>query len=351
MDASSRRAASPSKASSSGRVQERRGRVERVEGPWKRWWEDLKQRWRARCGTHPEDRGDEDETRTSRSSSFDSAMSSSFGAISDAFRSRMVLEEMEEEGDGPGTNGIDVHHERTKKRKQGLFLPGKRYIINPTSMAYRVWWMGTAITALLNSFFVPIEIGFSKQPGLPPYNDATAIIQYIVDAIFLLDIIVIFNLACFDSMGRLVKERKKIAKQYCKFYFWIDVLVLFPLDWVALAMSGNVNNGGSTAAQYTSLLRLLQLLRLYRFGQLQKKLLFYQKFSLEVVIVARVVITFLFLANIFASGFYFIARQGDVEVDSYLSDFLENFGPLNLFQRYMYAMSSLTDVAEFPVFE
>lgn len=310
---------------------------ERNGSRWTRKWHGWKQSWSNWCGRNEREKEAEEEARrSSRSSSFDSAMSSSFGAISDLFRTRIALEDLAEAEEGTSPSGHEQRRDGSrKKRKQPLFVPGGRHVLNPMCTSYRMWWFGIAIVALLNSFIVPMEIGFNPQPGLPPYDTATSIVQYVVDAIFLLDMVVVFNLATYDARGKLLKDRKEIAKVYLKLYFWIDFLVLFPFDWVALAISGNINDGKSTAAQYTSLLRLLQLLRLYRFGQLQKKLLFYEKLSLEVVILARVVLTFLFLANIFACGFYFIARQGNLEEDSFMSDFLLNFGGLNLFQRYM----------------
>lgn len=305
---------------------------------WTRKWHGWKQSWSDwRRRNKREKEAEEENRKSSRSSSFDSAMSSSFGAVSDLFRTRLGLEDVAGD-EGTSAHGREQHHDGSrKKRKQPLFVPGGRHVLNPMCTTYRAWWFGIAMVALLNSFIVPMEIGFNQQPGLPPYNTATSILQYVMDAIFLLDMVVVFNLATYDERGKPLKNRKEIAKVYLKLYFWIDFLVLFPFDWVALAISGNINDGKSTAAQYTSLLRLLQLLRLYRFGQLQKKLLFYEKLSLEVVILARVVLTFLFLANIFACGFYFIARQGNLEEDSFMSDLLLNFGGLNLFQRYMYA--------------
>jgi hyperpolarization activated cyclic nucleotide-gated potassium channel 2 len=50
---------------------------------------------------------------------------------------------------------------------------------------------------------------------------------------FLIDIGVNFNTA-FYKMGIYVTARCEIAKNYLKFWFWLDFIASFPYDWVFL---------------------------------------------------------------------------------------------------------------------
>lgn len=210
-----------------------------------------------------------------------------------------------------------------------------REAVDPQGTTYRLWWSFTAFMALFTGVYVPYSVGFGAYNGVPPYASGSGAVQILLDAWFLLDMIVQFNLAYPDEEGKLVCSRKRIARRYVMGTFWADLLALFPFNALVLASAGKIDQPNSVFAQYSSLSRLLQLIRLYRIAQLQEKLLFYRGLSLNSIIIARTIASFLFLGNFFASGFYFIANLQGVYEDSYMSEFLESFGPLNGFQRYL----------------
>ena len=45
-----------------------------------------------------------------------------------------------------------------------------------------------------------------------------------------MDIAITFNTG-FYSRGALVMNRKKIAKNYFKFWFWLDIIASVPYTW------------------------------------------------------------------------------------------------------------------------
>jgi hypothetical protein len=84
----------------------------------------------------------------------------------------------------------------------------------------------------------------------------------IVDSVFLIDIIIIFNTAYFDEDYKLVQDRKLIAKGYLSSWFAFDFLAVVPFD---LLLRGQVND-------YSDLIRLSRIGRLYRLLKLTKLL-------------------------------------------------------------------------------
>ena len=70
----------------------------------------------------------------------------------------------------------------------------------------------------------PYRIAFSvDMPDL-------VVVDWIVDSIFWLDIIICFRCGYLDANEQLVDNPKEIAIHYFKFWFWIDFLSAFPFD-------------------------------------------------------------------------------------------------------------------------
>lgn len=59
-----------------------------------------------------------------------------------------------------------------------------------------------------------------------------------MDAFFMFDIVLNFNLSYYER-GDLIVERKLIAINYLKLWFWIDFVAVFPYDEL---LSGDTNN-------------------------------------------------------------------------------------------------------------
>jgi len=76
-----------------------------------------------------------------------------------------------------------------------------------------------------------------------------------------IDMCVSFNVARYER-GVLVTDRWKLAKNYGRLLFFVDLISVFPFDEIALAIAGlngsqYVNN--PVLAQYLSLFKLLRM--------------------------------------------------------------------------------------------
>ena len=58
------------------------------------------------------------------------------------------------------------------------------------------------------------------------------VINIIIDSMFFIDIILIFNSAYYENEFELVDDRKKIAKNYLKSWFMFDLLAVIPFEFI-----------------------------------------------------------------------------------------------------------------------
>ena len=97
-------------------------------------------------------------------------------------------------------------------------------VILPSNFFYITWLFIVLISITYITFFATFYTSFQGDENSP---DAL-LVEKMVDVVFLLDLIVNFNIAYYDDMNILIKSRRKIAMQYTKFRFWIDLSVILP---------------------------------------------------------------------------------------------------------------------------
>eukprot|EP00803_Ostreobium_quekettii_P000843 evm.model.scf_2715.1 EVM.evm.TU.scf_2715.1 scf_2715:1330-5254(-) len=170
-----------------------------------------------------------------------------------------------------------------------------------------------------------------------PYDDAGAITEYILISIFVADIIVKFNLAHYNG-DILVVNRHAISKQYLRYWFWVDLLGVFPVEVVALAIMES-SKLTLTGTYYISLFQLLRMVRLYRVGKLFSYLEKNINISLMMLTLVRNLIVVLLSVHVAACGFYILARQHGIQNgDTWLSERSQELDVLTTKQKYIYSM-------------
>lgn len=68
------------------------------------------------------------------------------------------------------------------------------------------------------------------------------IVNNIINFLFLIDMIVIFNSAYEDEYMNIIDNRKDIAIEYLRGWFIIDILAIVPLDLILSSMGDEVEN-------------------------------------------------------------------------------------------------------------
>lgn len=140
-----------------------------------------------------------------------------------------------------------------------------------------------------------------------------------VDIYFAFDILINFRTTYRTEEGLLVVHPGKIARNYLKSWFAIDVAACLPVTYIALLLNSSGSNGGGgggaenlKALKIIRLLRLAKMLRLARLKRILKRLdedfpgiwTVSQLFSLVLII--------LYISHIFACFWYFVGTNDQI---------------------------------------
>lgn len=152
-----------------------------------------------------------------------------------------------------------------------------RGVCFPWMLSYKIWWGITAAGAIATIFFGPFQIAFQKEPG--SFNSISDAIELLLTTIFAFDIFVNFNLVFYKN-ERIVFERKEIATTYLKKMFWVDLIGVFPFEYVALWATGHLDDDKDSIILGFSVLRILKFVRLHRMKKLSDVLQYDARISL-----------------------------------------------------------------------
>lgn len=115
----------------------------------------------------------------------------------------------------------DEEEELTDQQK----IMMKKWIINPNGK-FKVYWDHMQLVLILyTSIIFPTKLSYFDM-GIYLIWD---IIDYIIDFLFLIDLVINFFQPYYDK-GNLVTDHCKIAMRYLKFWFWVDSLSIFPFE-------------------------------------------------------------------------------------------------------------------------
>jgi hypothetical protein len=101
------------------------------------------------------------------------------------------------------------------------------FMIDPTGLFKSSWNIIILVLVIFQSVVVPVRIAFEDN-----ISTAWKTADYIMDAIFFTDIIVNFLCALETDQGDLIIDRKAIAIEYLKGWFWIDFLSTIPITLI-----------------------------------------------------------------------------------------------------------------------
>lgn len=100
-------------------------------------------------------------------------------------------------------------------------------MLYPEMSFFKYWNLLISVALIYVCVLMPYSMAFIDEN--PTWMD---IMFYGADVIFLLDMSIIFFTAYYDEQGALVQDRKKIALSYLKFWFWMDLISIFPFDLI-----------------------------------------------------------------------------------------------------------------------
>ena len=84
------------------------------------------------------------------------------------------------------------------------------------------------LVLLTTCILTPLNIAFNLEES----NRKLKVVDYMIDFLFFVDIIVIFNSAYYTDDYECVDDRPTIAKSYISGWLLVDTLSIVPFDWI-----------------------------------------------------------------------------------------------------------------------
>lgn len=146
----------------------------------------------------------------------------------------------------------------TNRLKQLKKAKPFRFLFMPQDPFTRTWNALISVLLIYVLFVLSFELAFIKDSNL-----FFEISEYVTSVIFLVDIVVNFNLSFQHAKGHWVTSRCLIAQRYLKFWFWIDLVSSFPFYLVTDSRRNSMFQGIKTIKifRYFKIVRVLRLLK------------------------------------------------------------------------------------------
>jgi hypothetical protein len=119
--------------------------------------------------------------------------------------------------------GIDKKH-FNRMTKRDYY---KDFIIYPENRQKGAWDLFMTFVLIFTCVMTPLSIAFNDVDDKDPSSN---ILDYIIDSLFFIDIMIIFNSAYYNEDSEIIDDRKEIANSYLRGWFIIDLLAIIPFD-------------------------------------------------------------------------------------------------------------------------
>ena len=200
-------------------------------------------------------------------------------------------------------------------------------IIMPNSTFKNVANLILAVLLLYTATYMPYKTCFIDDATL-----VSEIVDWGVDALFMMDIVINFMSAVEKADGSYIHKPREIAREYVRTWFFFDLVSVMPfqlLEGVFIDEDASASGGGSgsSVANYNQLIRLMRLPRLYRmakivrlfkFVKLAKKSKFIQRIARALKMNAAILrmiqgmVTAVGVTHIFACFWFLTAKFQDL---------------------------------------
>ena len=137
-----------------------------------------------------------------------------------------------------------------------------------------------------NCVYIPIEIFFLNgivEHGLYPKQDPHIAVDFFIDFLFFVDILLNTCTAYYDDDYEMVLDRKQILRHYARCWLWIDVLAFFPFEvpFLILENAGAISGNSIPTGVFGMLDHLLGIVQVKFFSAIP---IVRSKWGIEVII-------------------------------------------------------------------
>lgn len=161
-----------------------------------------------------------------------------------------------------------------QRHNDRMELLKRRCIVLPGSKFRRFWDLLSLLLLMYVAIFTPVQIAF--------FGDAMSIIEWrdwivifmldrIVDIVFIIDIFINFRTAWKDAAGEDMFDAHVAAKLYLKGWFLLDVISVFPFDFIDVQGNIESNVGLGRIPKLIRLLRLAKIFKVLRMSRILRR--------------------------------------------------------------------------------
>jgi len=135
----------------------------------------------------------------------------------------------------------------------------KKFMLYPEDQNKVYWDLFITVILLISCLLTPFNIAFIE---VEPFG--WVVVNFVIDACFLVDIMVIFNSAFYDEEFVIVEDRKMIAKEYVTSWFLVDLLAILPFDYFLQQDSYSELVRLTRIGRMSKLIKMTRLLRILK---------------------------------------------------------------------------------------
>jgi len=189
-----------------------------------------------------------------------------------------------------------------------------RGILNPNG-SFRTRWDILLMTMIMYSVVsIPYRLGFQTEA-----SGGWFVLDILVDIFFFFDMCVNFRTG-YMSDGILITIPKRIATNYLKTWFALDLVSTFPFDKVIGALD---SNSDSSVLRAFKLVRVLRLARLFKLLKLSRFIAILENELLvnpALIHLTKLLLEVTFIAHLLACGWYYVSSTSSGTACEYQYD-------------------------------
>ncbi|CAG9311863.1 unnamed protein product [Blepharisma stoltei] len=219
------------------------------------------------------------------------------------------------------TPSISVHRasvECTPNTPMNL-KPIPKCLFVPDSLFGNLWNTVIILALIYTATFMPFLVAFYDSE-----NEIWQGFDIAIDSIFIIDLLVNFNMAFYSEDGELVTDRKIIVKTYLKTWFILDLTASFPFSFISVSNGSNGSDKLVKLAKIPRIYRIIRFLRVIKIAKAARFTQTYQEVLERLNITATAVRGFKFffiialLLHLISCLWYFDARIEDFNWETWV---------------------------------
>ena len=152
-------------------------------------------------------------------------------------------------------------------RAPKITLNRRKFLFYPTdTIKVMVWDLLISVILLLTCFVTPFNLAFTEEVDQVIWY---VVVNYSIDFLFLIDIFINFNTAYQNELYETIDDRQKIAANYIKGWFLIDLLAIIPFELLIQMTQGDQDSSGE---EFNKMVRMTRISKLYKLVKITRLL-------------------------------------------------------------------------------